>query len=318
MQNLPQNHIKDLELTRNIVKNGRFEELEMFYESTPKILSELIRTAFIPKAECIFIAADFSAIEARVLAYLADEKWRLDVFKNHGKIYEASASAMFNVPIEEIKKDSDLRQKGKIAELALGYGGGIRALTAMGALEMGLKEEELQPIVTAWRNANQKITKFWWNIDKAAVIAVKERTTVKVGKIEFTYCGGILFITLPSGRKLSYMKPRLQINKFDREGLTYEGIGESKKWIRIETYGPKLVENIVQAASRDLLAEAMLRLHEAGYEIVMHIHDEVVIEAHINRNSLEEVCEIMSIAPEWAEGLFLKADGYECSYYKKD
>ncbi|CAI3547297.1 DNA polymerase bacteriophage-type [Clostridium neonatale] len=318
VQNLPQNHIKDLEVARNIVKNGAFEELEMFYESTPNVLSELIRTAFIPKTGFKFIAADFSAIEARVLAYLAGEKWRVDVFKTHGKIYEASASAMFNVPIEGIKKSSDLRQKGKIAELALGYGGSIGALTAMGALEMGLKEEELQPLVTAWRNANQNITKFWWNIDKAAITAVKERTTVKVGKIEFTYCGGILFITLPSGRKLSYMKPRLQINKFDREGLTYEGIGESKKWIRIETYGPKLVENIVQAASRDLLAEAMLRLHEAGYEIVMHIHDEVVIEAHINRNSLEEVCEIMSIAPEWAEGLFLKADGYECSYYKKD
>lgn len=318
VQNLPQNHIKDLELARNIVKNGTLEELEMFYESTPKVLSELIRTAFIPKAGCKFIAADFSAIEARVLAYLAGEKWRLDVFETHGKIYEASASAMFNVPIEEIKKTSELRQKGKIAELALGYGGGIGALTAMGALEMGLKEEELQPLVMAWRNANQNITKFWWNIDKAAITAVKERATTKVGKIEFAYYSGILFITLPSGRRLSYIKPRLQTNKFDREGLTYEGIGESKKWTRIETYGPKLVENIVQAVARDLLAEAMLRLHKAGYEIVMHIHDEVVIEAPINKNSLEEVYKIMSIAPEWAKGLFLKADGYECSYYKKE
>lgn len=317
VQNLPQNHIKDLELARNIVKNGTLEELEMFYESTPKVLSELIRTAFIPKDGYKFIAADFSAIEARVLAYLAGEKWRLDVFNTHGKIYEASASAMFNVKIEEIKKDSELRQKGKIAELALGYGGGIGALTAMGALEMGLKEEELQPLVMAWRNANQNITKFWWTIDKAAVTAVKERTTTKVGKIQFTYYSGILFITLPSGRRLSYIKPRLQINKFDREGLTYEGIGESKKWTRIETYGPKLVENIVQAASRDLLAEAMLRLHKSGYEIVMHIHDEVVIEVPINKDSLDEVCEIMSTIPEWAEGLFLKADGYECSYYKK-
>lgn len=362
VQNLPQNHIKDLDLARNIVKNEPhcfehsqmlndkcagnilengihcfehsqninskslrnivknkvFEELEMFYESTPKVLSELIRTVFIPKSGCKFIVADFSAIEARVLAYFAGEKWRLDVFKTHGKIYEASASAMFNVPIEEINKASELRQKGKIAELALGYGGGIGALTVMGALEMGLKEEELQPLVTAWRNANQNITKFWWNIDKAAVTAVKERTTVKVGKIEFTYCGGILFITLPSGRKLSYIKPRLQINKFDREGLTYEGIGESKKWTRIETYGPKLVENIVQAASRDLLAEAMLRLDKAGYKIVMHVHDEVVIESPINRNSLDEVCKIMCITPKWAEGLFLKTDGYECSYYKKE
>ena len=318
VQNLPQNHIKDLELARNIVKNGTLEELEMFYESTPKVLSELIRTAFIPKNGYKLIAADFSAIEARVLAYLAGEKWRLDVFNTHGKIYEASASAMFNVKIEEIKKDSELRQKGKIAELALGYGGGIGALTAMGALEMGVKEEELQPLVMAWRNANQNITKFWWTIDKAAVTAVKERITTKVGKIQFTYYSGILFITLPSGRRLSYIKPRLQINKFDREGLTYEGIGESKKWTRIETYGPKLVENIVQAISRDLLAEAMLRLHKYGYEIVMHIHDEVVIEVPVNRDSLDEICKIMSTIPEWAEGLFLKADGYECSYYKKE
>lgn len=341
VQNLPQNHIKDLDLARNIVKdemgvkdrqvlnaqskseednikNTSIEVLEMLYESTPKVLSQLIRTAFIPKEGYKFIVADFSAIEARVLAYIAGEKWRVDVFKTHGKIYEASASAMFNVAIEEINKTSELRQKGKIAELALGYGGGTGALTAMGAIEMGLKDEELQPLVTAWRSANQNITKFWWNIDKAAVTAVKERTTVKVGKIEFTYSSGILFIKLPSGRKLSYIKPRLRINKYDREGLTYEGIGENKKWTRIETYGPKLVENIVQAISRDLLGYAMLRLDKAGYEIVMHVHDEVVIEVPINIDSLDKVCEIMSITPGWAEGLFLKTDGYECSYYKKD
>lgn len=318
VQNLPQNHIKDLELARNIVKNGKLEELEMFYESTPKVLSELVRTAFIPKSGCRFIVADFSAIEARVLAYLAGEKWRLDVFKTHGKIYEASASAMFHVQIDQIKKGSELRQKGKIAELALGYGGSTGALISMGALEMALKEEELKPLVTAWRNTNPNITKFWWEVDKAAITSVKEKSTTKVGRIEFKYCGGILFIKLPSGRKLSYIKPRLQINKFEREGLSYEGITESKKWGRIETYGPKLVENIVQAVARDLLAEAMLRLDKAGYEIVMHVHDEVVIEASINKGSLNEVYEIMSVSPKWAEGLCLRADGYECSYYKKD
>ena len=318
VQNLPQNHIKDLELARNIVKNGNLEELEMFYESTPKVLSELVRTAFIPKSGCRFIVADFSAIEARVLAYLAGEKWRLDVFKTHGKIYEASASAMFHVQIDQIKKGSELRQKGKIAELALGYGGSTGALISMGALEMGLKEEELKPLVMAWRNTNPNITKFWWDVDKAAITSVKEKSTTKVGRIEFKYCGGILFIKLPSGRKLSYIKPRLQINKFEREGLTYEGITESKKWGRIETYGPKLVENIVQAVARDLLAEAMLRLDKAGYEIVMHVHDEVIIEEPINEGSLNEVYEIMGMSPKWAEGLCLRADGYECSYYKKD
>ena len=318
VQNLPQNHIKDLELARNIVKNGKLEELEMFYESTPKVLSELVRTAFIPKSGCRFIVADFSAIEARVLAYLAGEKWRLDVFKTHGKIYEASASAMFHVQIDQIKKGSELRQKGKIAELALGYGGSTGALISMGALEMGLKEEELKPLVMAWRNTNPNITKFWWDVDKAAITSVKEKSITKVGRIEFKYCGGILFIKLPSGRKLSYIKPRLQINKFEREGLSYEGITESKKWGRIETYGPKLVENIVQAVARDLLAEAMLRLDKVGYEIVMHVHDEVIIEAPINKGSLNEVYEIMSVSPKWAEGLCLRADGYECSYYKKD
>ena len=318
VQNLPQNHIKDLELARNIVKNGNLEELEMFYESTPKVLSELVRTAFIPKSGCRFIVADFSAIEARVLAYLAGEKWRLDVFKTHGKIYEASASAMFHVQIDQIKKGSELRQKGKIAELALGYGGSTGALISMGALEMGLKEEELKPLVMAWRNTNPNITKFWWDVDKAAITSVKEKSITKVGRIEFKYCGGILFIKLPSGRKLSYIKPRLQINKFEREGLSYEGITESKKWGRIETYGPKLVENIVQAVARDLLAEAMLRLDKVGYEIVMHVHDEVIIEAPINKGSLNEVYEIMSVSPKWAEGLCLRADGYECNYYKKD
>lgn len=318
VQNLPQNHIKDLDLARNLVKDGNLEEMELLYGNTPKVLSELIRTAFIPKKGSRFIVADFSAIEARVLAYLAGEKWRLDVFKAHGKIYEASASAMFHVPIEQITKGSELRQKGKISELALGYGGSVGALISMGALDMGLKETELKELVSAWRNANPNITKFWWNIDKAAITVVKDKTEARVGKIEFKYRSGILFIKLPSGRNLSYIKPRIQTNKFEREGVTYEGIGESKKWVRIETYGPKLVENIVQAVSRDLLAEAMLRLDKAGYEIVMHVHDEVVIEAPFNKGSLKEVCEIMAITPGWSKGLSLRADGYECNYYKKD
>ncbi len=318
VQNLPQNHIPDLTLARNLVKEGRFKELQLFYDSASNVLSELIRTAFIPKPNLRFIVADFSAIEARVIAWLAREKWRMDVFSTHGKIYEASASQMFKVAIEEITKTSPLRQKGKIAELALGYGGSVGALTAMGALEMGVKEEELKSLVTAWRNANPNIVSLWWEVDRAAIKAVIERTETQVKNIKFKYQSGILFITLPSGRKLSYIKPRIQLNKFDREGITYEGIGATKKWERIDTYGPKLVENIVQAIARDLLAEAMIRLDKSGYEIVMHIHDEVVIEAPVDKGSLKEVCDIMGITPKWAEGLPLRADGYECDYYKKD
>lgn len=318
VQNLPQNHIPDLTLARNLLKERRFDELQLFYDSASNILSELIRTAFIPMVSHRFLVADFSAIEARVIAWLAGEKWRMDVFATHGKIYEASASQMFHVPIEAITKTSPLRQKGKISELALGYGGSVGALTAMGALEMGVKEEELKPLVAAWRNANSNIVSLWWEVDRAAIKAVKERAETQVKNIKFKYKSGILFITLPSGRKLSYIKPRIELNKFDREGITYEGIGTNKKWERIDTYGPKLVENIVQAIARDLLAEAMFRLDKAGYEIVMHIHDEVVIEAPINKGSLKEVCDIMGITPKWAEGLFLRADGYECEYYKKD
>ena len=271
-----------------------------------------------PKPGTRFIVADFSAIEARVLAWFSGEKWRLDVFASHGKIYEASASAMFGVPIEEITKASPLRQKGKIAELALGYGGSVGALTSMGALDMGLTEEELPILVNQWRSANPHITKFWWDVDAAATSAVREKKEMVVGKVCFSYKSGILFITLPSGRKLSYIKPRLDTNKFGREGLTYEGIGESKKWLRIETYGPKLVENIVQATSRDLLALAMLRLRNSGFEIVMHIHDEAVLEVSEGYSSVEDICRIMSVAPEWATGLPLRADGYECDFYKKD
>jgi DNA polymerase len=318
VQNLPQNHLLDLTLARNLVKRGRYEDVELLFDSTPGVLSELIRTAFVPKPGTRFIVADFSAIEARVLAWLSKEKWRLDVFAGHGKIYEASASAMFGVKIEEIKKGSPLRQKGKISELALGYGGSVGALTSMGALNMGLTEDELPSLVSQWRNANPHITKFWWDVDDAAITAYKEKRETSVGRVCFTYKSGILFATLPSGRKLSYIKPRLEINKFGREGLTYEGIGESKKWIRINTYGPKLVENIVQATSRDILAHAMLNLRNNGFEIVMHIHDEAVLEVPEGKSSVEEICSIMAIQPEWAKDLPLRADGYECSYYKKD
>lgn len=318
VQNLPQNHIVDLELARNLVKQGRFEDVELFYDSTPNVLSELIRTAFIPKQGCRFLVADFSAIEARVLAWLSGEQWRLDVFASHGKIYEASASAMFHVPIGEITKGSPLRQKGKISELALGYGGSVGALTSMGALDMGLAEEELSPLVSTWRNANPHITQFWWDVDAAAIKAVTEKRETRIGRITFFYQSGILFTMLPSGRKLAYVKPRMAVNKFGRNGLTYEGIGESGKWGRIETYGPKLVENIVQGTARDLLAEAMLRLKKRGYQIVMHIHDEVVLEVPDGVSSVEEVCSIMAEQPDWAVGLPLRADGYECAFYKKD
>lgn len=318
VQNLPQNHIKDLTLARDLVKNGEFETLDMLFDNVSQVLSELIRTAFIPKENHRFIVADFSAIEARVIAWLAEEKWRLDVFNSHGKIYEASASQMFKIPIEEITKTSPLRQKGKISELALGYGGSVGALTAMGALDMGVKEEELQGLVSKWRQANPNITKLWWDIDKAAIKVVKEKSFEVVGKIKIFYEKGIMFITLPSGRNLSYIKPRLETNKFGREGITYEGIGATKKWERIETYGPKLVENIVQATARDLLAEAMINVDKKGYEIVMHVHDEIIVEISKDKGSLKEVCDVMAIAPEWAKGLPLRADGFECEYYRKD
>lgn len=318
VQNLPQNHLKDLELARNLVKQGRFEDVELLYDSRPGVLSELIRTAFIPKQGCRFLVADFSAIEARVLAWLSGEQWRLDVFASHGKIYEASASAMFHVPIEEITKGSLLRQKGKISELALGYGGSVGALTSMGALDMGLKEEELPSLVSAWRSANPHITKFWWDVDAAVIKTFTEKKKTRVVRITFEYKSGILFAELPSGRSLAYVKPRMAVNKFGRNGLTYEGIGESGKWCRIETYGPKLVENIVQGTARDILAEAMLGLKKKGFSIVMHIHDEAVLEVPEEISSVEEVCGIMAQQPRWAEDLPLRADGYECAFYQKD
>lgn len=318
VQNLPQNHIEDLELARHLVKNRQFDLINLLYDSTPGVLSELIRTAFIPKPGTRFIVADFAAIEARVLAWFSGEQWRLDTFSQGGDIYCASASQMFGVPVVKHGENGHLRQKGKIAELALGYGGSVGALTSMGALEMGMREDELQPLVNQWRASNPHITKFWWDVDAAAMKAVRERTSVNYKNLSFTYRSGILFVTLPSGRKLSYIKPRMTQNRFGRESLSYEGVGESKKWMRIETYGPKLVENLVQATARDLLALAMLRLRDAGYDIVMHIHDEAVLEVPIGESSVEEICRIMAEAPAWAKGLPLRADGYECTFYKKD
>ena len=317
IQNLPQNHLPDLELARELVKQGRFEDIELLYDSTPNVLSELIRTAFIPKPGCRFVVADFSAIEARVMGWLSGEEWVLDVFRGDGKLYEMTASRMFGIPMSEIGKGSPERAKGKVASLSCQYGGSTNGLISMGALDMGLTEDELPPLVAAWRKANPHMVQFWWDVDAAAIKAVTEKQKTKVGKIIFEYKSGILFITLPSGRKLSYVKPRMAVNKFGRDGLTYEGISENKKWSRIETYGPKLVENIVQGTARDLLAEAMLRVEKKGYPIVMHCHDEIIAEVPEGSGSVDEMCEIMAIQPNWAEGLPLRADGYQCSFYQK-
>lgn len=315
MQNLPQNHLPDIAEARSLVRSGDFDGVELLYEDVPDTLSQLIRTAFIAKPGYKFIVADFSAIEARVLAWFAGERWRQEVFESGGDIYCASASQMFKVPVEKHGVNGHLRQKGKIAELALGYGGSVGALKAMGALDMGLTEDELQPLVTAWRNSNPNIVKFWWEIDRAAMNAVKYHMNGEVDSIQFCYQSGMLFITLPSGRRLSYVKPKLGTNQFGSECITYEGVGSTKKWERLGTYGPKLVENIVQATARDLLCYAMRSLSHCF--ITMHIHDELVIEAD-PRMSLEAVCEQMGRTPPWAEGLKLCADGYETPFYKKD
>ncbi|MBS4022072.1 MAG: hypothetical protein KGZ79_06585 [Dethiobacter sp.] len=315
LQNLPQNHLPDLEQARGLVRSGNFAALELLYNSVPEVLSELIRSAFIPKTGCKFIVADFSAIEARVIAWLAGERWRNEVFATHGKIYEASASQMFHVPIEEITKVSPLRQKGKIAELALGYGGSVGALKAMGALEMGLSEDELHPLVTAWRASNPNIVRFWWDVDRAAMTAVRDRTPTQAHGIRFVCQSGMLFITLPSGRRLCYVKPRIGTNQFGSACVTYEGIGATKKWERLESYGPKFVENIVQATSRDILSYAMQTLRHCF--IVMHVHDEIVIETE-QVMSTEVICQQMSRTPPWAEGLLLRAEGFDCPFYKKD
>ncbi|MDY2955813.1 MAG: DNA polymerase [Enterococcus cecorum] len=315
LQNLPQNHMSDLEEARKLVKENNIEALELLYEDIPDTLSQLIRTSFIPSQDKKFIVADFSAIEARVIAWLAGEKWRVDVFAEGGDIYCASASQMFKVPVEKNGVNGHLRQKGKIAELALGYGGSIGALKSMGALNMGLEEEELQPLVNVWRQSNPNITKLWWDVDRAAKICVKQKTPTQTHGINFLYESGMMFIVLPSGRKLAYVKPRMGENKFGGEAVTYEGVGGTKKWERIESYGPKFVENIVQAISRDILCHAMKTLKD--YYIVAHVHDEVVIEAEMG-DSLSKVCEEMSMAPSWAKGLLLDADGFECMFYQKD
>ena len=315
MQNLPQNHLDDLSEARGLVRAGGFDALEMLYEDVPDTLSQLIRTAFVPQENRKFIVADFSAIEARVIAWLAGEKWRQKVFAEGKDIYCASASQMFGVPVEKHGVNGHLRQKGKIAELALGYGGSVGALKAMGALEMGLSEDELPALVSAWRQSNPKIVQFWWAVDRAVMDAVKNKTTTKTHGIVFSARNGMLFITLPSGRNLSYVKPKIGTNRFGGDCITYEGVGSTKKWERLDSYGPKFVENIVQATSRDILCYAMQTLRCCS--IVMHIHDEVVIEAD-RRMSLQAVCDQMGRTPPWAKGLQLRADGYETDFYKKD
>ena len=315
MQNLPQNHLEDLSEARGLVRAGDFDALEMLYEDVPDTLSQLIRTAFVPQKNRKFIVADFSAIEARVIAWLAGEKWRQDVFAEGKDIYCASASQMFGVPVEKHGVNGHLRQKGKIAELALGYGGSVGALKAMGALEMGLSEDELPALVSAWRQANPKIVQFWWAVDRAVMDAVTRKTTTKTHGIIFSARNGMLFITLPSGRNLAYVKPKIGTNKFGGDCITYEGVGGTKKWEQLDSYGPKFVENIVQGTSRDILCCAMQTLRCCS--IVMHIHDEVVIEAD-RRMSLQAVCDQMGRTPPWASGLQLRADGYETDFYKKD
>ncbi|MBQ2726101.1 MAG: DNA polymerase [Clostridia bacterium] len=317
VQNLPQNHLPDLDAVRTLIRDGQFEAVEMLYDSVPMVLSELIRTAFIPKPGHRFFVADFAAIEARVIAWLAGEQWRQEVFASGGDIYCASASQMFHVPVEKHGQNAHLRQKGKIAELALGYGGSVGALKAMGALNYGLQESELKPLVDAWRQSNPRIVRFWWDVDSAAKTCVKEHQSTETHGIKFHYQSGMLFIVLPSGRKLVYVRPRIGENKFGGESITYEGVGEQKKWLRLESYGPKFVENVVQATARDILAEAMLRLDAHGYKIVMHVHDEAVIEAPAD-SSLEDICKIMGENPSWTDGLLLRADGYVCDFYKKD
>lgn len=315
LQNLPQNHMPDLEQARGLVESGNYDAIELLYDDIPDTLSQLIRTAFVPRAGMKFVVADFSAIEARVLSYLAKEGWRSEVFQNNGDIYCASASAMFGVPVEKHGENGHLRQKGKIAELALGYGGSVGALKAMGALDMGLEEEELQPLVDSWRAANPNIVRFWWDVDRCVKDTVKNRVTTETHGIRFFYQSGMLFIQLPSGRRLSYVKPRMGENRFGGEAVTYEGVGGTKKWERIESYGPKFVENIVQAISRDILAHSMRTLSHCF--ICGHVHDELIIECGMGA-SLDAVCEQMGRTPHWISGLLLRADGYECSFYKKD
>lgn len=315
LQNLPQNHMPDLAEARELVRTGDYDTLELLYDDIPDTLSQLIRTAFIPHPGYKFVVSDYSAIEARVLSYLAGEKWRSRVFAEGKDIYCASASQMFSVPVEKHGVNSHLRQKGKIAELALGYGGSVGALKSMGALEMGLTENELQPLVDAWRSANPNIVQYWWDVDAAVKTTVKQRITTKVGGIRFQYKSGMLFIHLPSGRTLSYVKPKMGENRFGGESVTYEGVGSNKKWQRIESYGPKFVENIIQAISRDLLCFAMQNLSFCF--ICGHVHDEVIIE-YSQDISVDAICSIMSRSPDWMPDILIRGDGYETQFYKKD
>lgn len=318
LQNLPQNHIATLDEARELVKMGCFDMIEALYGNTPDILSQLIRTMLIPKEGCEFIVADFSAIEARVLAWLAGEQWRLDAFTEGKDIYCASASQMFGVPVVKHGINGELRQKGKVAELACGYGGGAGALISMGALDMGLKEDELPDIISSWRDANPEIVKFWYAVEKAAIETVKDHNDRSVGRIGFQFSANTLWIVLPSGRRLAYIKPKLQPNRFGRMSLTFEGLGANNKWVRGETYSGKLTENITQATARDLLAEAMHRMELAGLDIVGHVHDEVILEVPKRQYTVDDVCNIMNQNPRWADGLPLSSAGYTGNYYFKD
>lgn len=315
LQNLPQNHLPDLSEARGLVRQGNYEALELLYDSIPDVLSQLIRTAFVPRKGMKFVVSDFSAIEARVISWLAGEKWKSDAFAAGQDIYCTTASQMFGVPVVKHGINGHLRQKGKIAELACGYGGSVGALKAMGALEMGLSEDELYPLVQSWRSANPHIVDFWWQVDAAVKTAIKEHVPMRAGCIRFLYQSGMLFIQLPSGRRLSYVKPRIGENRFGGESVTYEGIGTTKKWERLESYGPKFVENIVQGISRDILCYAMQPLRCS--DIVGHVHDELIIECDRDVN-VDAICEQMGRTPPWAEGLILRADGYECEFYQKD
>ena len=315
LQNLPQTHLPDLEVARQLVKDGMYDTLSVLYDSVPEVLSELIRTAFIPKPGYKFIVADFSAIEARVLSWLAGQEWRMEIFANGGDIYCATASRMFHCKVEKHGENAELRQKGKQAELGCGYGGGVGALKSMGALEMGIPEDELPEIVDAWRNANPKIVSFWYSVDRAAKKAIMQKTTTEVNGIKFICKNGMLFIELPSGRRLSYVKPKMGMNRFGSESITYKGTnGTTKKWERIETFGGKLTENIVQAIARDLLCYAMKTLSYTY--MCAHVHDEIIIECSPDV-SVDAICKQMSRTPSWAKGLVLNADGFECDFYKK-
>ncbi len=315
MQNLRQNHLPDLDEARTLVRNGDIDTLELLYDDIADVLSQLIRTAFVPRDGYHFIVSDFSAVEARVLSFVANELWRIQVFEKGQDIYCASASQMFGVPVEKHGRNAELRQKGKIAELALGYGGSVGALKSMGALEQGLTESELQPLVDAWRNSNPNICQLWWDVDNAVKRTIRTRTVNKTHGLAFSYQSGMMFMHLPSGRRLAYVKPRLEPNQYGGESVTYYGTDSNKKWSRLESYGPKFVENAIQAISRDLLADAMRRLSDM--QIVGHVHDELIIEAPIGTTE-DNICEIMGQTPDWIKGLNLRADGYCCPYYQKD